>query len=96
MKLIHRDGGGVPLNDVESRWSGLKELSESCGRSLNEMVDDLKEFDNQHGQMTGWLGQKNKMLSLLGPVATDPVMIQNQLQQLEVHSEFHNAGQFCR
>jgi len=48
------------------------------------MVDDLKSFDVANAQMTAWLGQKEKMISFLGPVAAEPVMVQNQIQQLEV------------
>ena len=69
---------------LESRWASLKELSESCGRSLVEMVDDLKAFEMSHNQITSWLAQKEKMLSFLGPMATDPVLIRSQIQQLEV------------
>ena len=69
---------------TEKRWSSLKELSSSCGRSLGEMVGDLKSFDVANAQMMAWLGQKEKMISFLGPVAAEPVMVQNQIQQLEV------------
>jgi len=69
---------------TEKRWSSLKELSDSCGRSLAEMVDDLKGFDAANAQITAWLGQKEKMISFLGPLAAEPVMIRNQIQQLEV------------
>jgi len=69
----------------EKRWSSLKELSDSCGRSLAEMVDDLKGFDAANTQITSWLGQKEKMISVLGPLAAEPVMIRSQIQQLEVN-----------
>jgi hypothetical protein len=48
------------------------------------MVDDLKAFEASHCQITSWLAQKDKMLSFLGPMATDPAMIRSQMQQLEV------------
>jgi len=70
---------------TETRWSSLKELSTSCGRSLAEMVDDLKGFDVANAKITAWLGQKEKMISFLGPLAAEPVMVRNQIQQLEVN-----------
>ena len=74
----------VCLRLTEKRWASLKELSNTCGRSLTEMVDDLKGFDVANAQITSWLGQKEKMISFLGPVAAEPVMVRNQIQQLEV------------
>jgi len=70
---------------TEKRWASLKELSDTCGRSLAEMVGDLKGFNIADVQITAWLGQKEKMISFLGPLAAEPVMVRNQLQQLEVN-----------
>ena len=86
LNLIANDELAVMLLLTEKRWSSLKELSDNCGRSLTEMVDDLKGFDAANAQITSWLGQKQKMISVLGPLATEPVMIQNQIQQLEVNA----------
>jgi len=69
---------------TEKRWSSLKELSDSCGRSLTEMVDDLRGFDTANAQIAAWLVQKEKMIAFLGPLAAEPVMVRNQIQQLEV------------
>jgi len=69
---------------AEKRWTSLKELSGNSGRSLSVMVDDLKGFDIADAQITAWLGQKEKMISFLGPLAAEPVMVRNQIQQLEV------------
>ena len=69
---------------TEKRWSSLKELAGSHGHSLGEMVNDLKGFNIAATQITAWLTQKEKMMSFLGPLAAEPVMIRNQIQQLEV------------
>jgi len=69
---------------TEKRWASFKELSNNCGRSLADMVDDLKGFGVAHAQISVWLTQKEKMISFLGPLATEPAMIRNQIQQLEV------------
>jgi len=79
----------IVLLTTEKRWASLKELSDSCGRSLSDMVDDLKGFDVANAQITAWLGQKEKMVSFLGPLAAEPVMIRNQIQQLDVCCVFH-------
>jgi len=88
LMLIVNDEVAVMLMSLtEKRWSSLKELSDTCGRSLAEMVDDLKGFDAANAQITAWLGQKEKMISFLGPLAAEPVMIRNQIQQLEVSTD---------
>jgi len=48
------------------------------------MVDDLRGFDTANAQIAAWLVQKEKMIAFLGPLAAEPVMVRNQIQQLEV------------
>jgi len=79
-------GVGFPL--VEGRWASFSEMSESGGQSLKEMVDDLRVFQASQGQLMSWLAQKDKMVSFLGSLATEPGMVGSQIQQVEVSSEF--------
>ena len=72
---------------TEKRWSGLKEMSDERRRSLESLVEDLKEFRETHDQLENWLAQKEKMVSLLGPVAMEPAMVNNQLQQVQLLQE---------
>ena len=69
---------------TEDRWASLKEISEERGRSLDEMVSDLKGFSDSHDRLAEWLTQKEKMVSFLGPIAIEPIMLENQVKQVEV------------
>ncbi len=71
---------------VEKRWGNLKGISEERRKSLETLVDDLKDFRVSHDQLAEWLGQKEKMVTILGPIATEPAMVNTQLQQVQVHS----------
>lgn len=48
------------------------------------MVSDLQDFHDSQQQLTTWLAQKDKMLTVLGPLATDKAMINNQQEQVKV------------
>ena len=69
---------------TDERWRGLKAISEERGHLLEELVDDLKSFKTTQDSLTAWLAQKDKMVSVLGPLATDPPMLSTQLQQVQV------------
>ena len=62
----------------------LKHLSAEQRQLLTERLEDLKEFKSLHDQLMGWLAHKDKMVSVLGPVATQPAMVKHQLQQVQV------------
>lgn len=62
----------------------LKHLSEEQRQLLTERLEDLKGFKSLHDQLVSWLAQKEKMVSVLGPVATEPAMVKHQLQQVQV------------
>lgn len=51
---------------------------------MEGMVDDLRDFRECNEQLVGWLAQKEKMVTVLGPMATEPAMVNNQLQQVQV------------
>ncbi len=61
-----------------------QEISEDRRRSLEALVEDLREFGEGHDALSGWLAQKEKMVTVLGPVAAEPAMVNNQLQQVKV------------
>ena len=62
-----------------------QEISEDRRKSLEALVEDLKEFRDSHDSLAAWLAQKDKMVTVLGPVATEPAMVNNQLQQVKVN-----------
>ena len=69
---------------AEQRWSGLKNTSDERRQSLEGVVSDLQDFKDSYAQIQGWLAQKEKMVVVLGPLATEPAMVNNQLQQVQV------------
>ena len=72
------------LRQLEKRWTSLKEISDDRRKSLETLVDDLKDFRETNDSLSSWLAQKEKMVTVLGPVATEPAMVNNQLQQVKV------------
>ena len=74
------------LRQLEKRWTSLKEISDDRRKSLETLVDDLKDFRETHDSLASWLAQKEKMVTVLGPVATEPAMVNNQLQQVKVRN----------
>jgi len=45
-----------------------------------------QKLSDRHSELelTAWLGQKEKMISFLGPLTAEPVMVEKQIQQLQV------------
>jgi len=68
----------------ELRWAELKTMSEEQKQNLEELVEELKNFSESYDSLSTWLAQKEKMVSVLGPMATEPAMVNTQLQQVEV------------
>ena len=50
------------------------------------MVSDLRDMREHEEQLMRWLGQKERMLDVLGPVAMEPAMLASQLEQVKVRS----------
>lgn len=50
------------------------------------MVEDLRNFREAYSNLSSWLAGKERMVSVLGPVATEPSMLDNQQQQVQVSS----------
>ena len=55
--------------DVNNRY-------EMLGQKLSDRHSEL--------ELTAWLGQKEKMISFLGPLTAEPVMVEKQIQHLQV------------
>lgn len=68
----------------ETKWSTLKTKSENEQKLLEDIIADLREFRESGHQLDTWLAQKEKMVAVLGPLAIDPVVIQNQIGQVKV------------
>ena len=75
------------LSTVTGRW---RDLLERC-KSRSKFLDEVKDFHDTHDQLSAWLTAKDRMMSVLGPIASDPRLVHNQLQQVQVLREEFKA-----
>ncbi|XP_043207067.1 microtubule-actin cross-linking factor 1-like isoform X6 [Amphibalanus amphitrite] len=68
------------LTDVVDRWSALQAKLKARQNHLK----NSKQFFDTHDQLNGWLAAKEKMLTVLGPLSSDPRLVQMQSQQVAV------------
>lgn len=71
------------LASVSGRW---KDLQDRC-KARSKFLEDVKDFHDTHDQLSAWLIAKDRMMSVLGPIASDPRLVHNQLQQVQVLRE---------
>ncbi|XP_035712122.1 microtubule-actin cross-linking factor 1 isoform X8 [Folsomia candida] len=75
------------FDGISQRW---KDLQDKCKRRVG-FLEHIKEFHDSHDNLHGWLNAKDKMLAVLGPISSDPRMVQSQMQQVQVmRDEFRN------
>ena len=72
---------------VSGRW---KDLMDRC-KARSKFLEDVKDFHDTHDQLSAWLTAKDRMMSVLGPIASDPRLVHNQLQQVQVLREEFKA-----
>ncbi|XP_059089195.1 microtubule-actin cross-linking factor 1-like isoform X2 [Tigriopus californicus] len=87
----NRDAPGAPeledrLNEVVLRW---KDLQDKCKEKV-DLLDELKDFHELHDSLNNWLNAKGRMMNVLGPIASDPRLVQNQMSQIAVMREEFN------
>lgn len=73
----------VELDDVADRWKNLNDLY----KDRINFSEQLRDFLDTHDNLNGWLGAKERMLTVLGPISSDPRMVQSQVQQVQVLRE---------
>ncbi|XP_062716153.1 dystonin isoform X38 [Aedes albopictus] len=71
------------LDAVADRWKNLHDL---CKDRIN-FSEQLRDFLDTHDNLNSWLGAKERMLTVLGPISSDPRMVQSQVQQVQVLRE---------
>eukprot|EP00092_Neocalanus_flemingeri_P021691 GFUD01023529.1.p1 GENE.GFUD01023529.1~~GFUD01023529.1.p1 ORF type:complete len:5553 (+),score=1484.06 GFUD01023529.1:557-17215(+) len=71
------------LTEITVRW---KDLQEKCKERAN-LLDELKDFHDIHDNLNNWLNSKGKLMNILGPIASDPRLVQNQMSQIQVMKE---------
>lgn len=76
---------------VEERWKSLKDISADRMLALQEMVSDIQKFQASHEDLSQWLTQKDKMVTLMGPLAMEPSMVNTQTQQVQVCHYYHHV-----
>jgi len=68
----------------EDRWKSVQQGSLSRCIALEGIEANLANFTEQSQFLKSWLNQKEKMLNVLGPLATEPSMVKSQLHQVQV------------
>ncbi|XP_055591395.1 dystonin isoform X24 [Uranotaenia lowii] len=73
----------LELDAVTDRWKNLHDL---CKDRIN-FSEQLRDFLDTHDNLNSWLTAKERMLTVLGPISSDPRMVQSQVQQVQVLRE---------
>uniref|UniRef100_A0A182WG21 Uncharacterized protein n=1 Tax=Anopheles minimus TaxID=112268 RepID=A0A182WG21_9DIPT len=71
------------LDAVADRWKNLNDL---CKDRIT-FSEHLRDFLDTHDNLNTWLTAKERMLTVLGPISSDPRMVQSQVQQVQVLRE---------
>lgn len=71
------------LDEVVDRWKNLNDL---CKDRIN-FSEQIRDFLDTHDNLNSWLTSKERMLTVLGPISSDPRMVQSQVQQVQVLRE---------
>ncbi|XP_049817745.1 dystonin isoform X11 [Aethina tumida] len=88
--LLRRKPGAIgadnlndEMEDVVSHW---KSLSDHLKNRI-KFMEDMNKFHETHDSLSSWLSAKDRMLTVLGPISSDPRMVQSQVQQVQVLRE---------
>lgn len=71
------------LDEVADRWKNLHDL---CKNRI-DFAEQIRDFLDTHDNLNSWLAAKERMLTVLGPISSDPRMVQSQVQQVQVLRE---------
>lgn len=77
------------LEEVVSTWKALNDILKDRIR----FSEDIREFLDTHDSLVSWLSSKDRMLTVLGPISSDPRMVQSQVQQVQVLREEFRSQQ---
>ncbi|XP_066142731.1 microtubule-actin cross-linking factor 1 isoform X37 [Euwallacea fornicatus] len=94
--LLRRKAGAIgtdnlsdELEEVLSHWKSLNDHL----KNRIKFMEDMKEFHDTHDSLNSWLGAKERMLTVLGPISSDSRMVQSQVQQVQVLREEFRSQQ---
>ncbi|XP_066262852.1 microtubule-actin cross-linking factor 1 isoform X34 [Euwallacea similis] len=94
--LLRRKAGAIgadnlsdELEEVLSHWKNLNDHL----KNRIKFMEDMKEFHDTYDSLNSWLGAKERMLTVLGPISSDSRMVQSQVQQVQVLREEFRSQQ---
>ena len=64
----------------------FQELQDKCKGMIN-LLDELIEFHDTNGTLNNFLNSKARMMNVLGPISSDPRLVQNQMSQIAAMKE---------
>nr|XP_041631572.1 microtubule-actin cross-linking factor 1 isoform X37 [Drosophila kikkawai] len=70
-------------DNIQEKWKNLNDI---CKNRI-AFAEKLRDFLDTHGNLKNWLDSKERMLTVLGPISSDPRMVQSQVQQVQVLRE---------
>ncbi|XP_032293277.1 microtubule-actin cross-linking factor 1 isoform X48 [Drosophila virilis] len=70
-------------DNIQEKWKNLNDI---CKNRI-AFSEKLRDFLDTHGNLKSWLDSKERMLTVLGPISSDPRMVQSQVQQVQVLRE---------
>ena len=77
------------LETLLERWQRLNDLLRDCISNSEKSI----EFLDTNEQILSWLVAKDKLLSVLGPISSDPHTVRSQMQQVQVLKDEFRAQQ---
>ena len=69
---------------TEDRWIRLQDKAKARTQDLETAISSLSDFEQAYNRLKTWLGEKEKMMGVLGPIGVEPGILRNQKQQVEV------------
>ncbi|XP_062981107.1 dystonin isoform X6 [Elgaria multicarinata webbii] len=72
------------LDKIDSKWKELSQVATDRQKKLEESSNYLTQFQTTEAQLKQWLVEKELMVSVLGPLSIDPIMLNTQKQQVQI------------
>ncbi|NP_001101678.2 dystonin [Rattus norvegicus] len=72
------------MAEMDTKWQELNQLTIDRQQKLEESSNNLSQFQTTEAQLKQWLVEKELMVSVLGPLSTDPNMLNTQKQQAQI------------
>ncbi len=73
---------------TEDRWIRLQDKAKARTQDLESAINSLSDFESAYNRLKTWLGEKDKMMGVLGPIGVEPGILRNQKQQVEVRDSY--------